>query len=174
MKKYLFLDIDGVLNSQDWFYSDKLQNLVSTKDLGEKEAFDPTAIKLLTDIVLATNCDIVISSSWRKGRTIERLRELFTEVGFKHSHKIIGKTDSLYNWLLPKVHCPSIRGLEIRVWLETNIKKINPIYQNDYIYCILDDDTDMPFEQKDNFVNTDVQTGLTIEDAGSVIKILNK
>ncbi len=173
MKKYLFLDIDGVLNSQDWFKSDEFQEILNIKDRGNKSAFDPTAIELLTNIVITTDCEIVISSSWRKGRTVEQLQQIFTEVGFEHSHKIIGTTDYSYNWLKPAIHCPSIRGLEIRVWLELCVKMVNPDHQDEYNYCILDDDDDMLYQQRFNFVNTDPQTGLTIEDVDIAIRILN-
>ncbi len=179
MKKYLFLDIDGVLNSQDWFKSDKFDDLQEKIVRGKRPndffAFDPTAIELLTDIVTATDCEIVISSSWRKSRNIEQLQDLFREVGFCHPGKITGKTDSSYNWLLPKVHCPSIRGLEIKVWLDLNVRKTEKGFTNDdFTYCILDDDTDMLYEQKNNFVNTNSQTGLTSNDVSKVIRILNE
>lgn len=42
-------------------------------------------------------------------------------------------------------------------------------------YCIIDDNIDMLYEQKDNFVNCDAYCGgLTKEKADEVIKILNK
>lgn len=177
MKKFLFLDIDGVLNSGDWTLSDEAQALrriaVADKVRDNRYWFDPVTIELLTDIVLATDCDIVISSSWRKNKTVEELQDLLTEVGFKYADKIVGKTDSSFSWLKPGIHCPSIRGLEIRVWLETNVKMVNPAYQFEYTYCILDDDSDMLLEQKNNFVNTDPQVGLTADDASKVIRILN-
>jgi len=176
MKKYLFCDVDGVLNSQDWLNSDSAQEFKTfqKEERCNKLWFDPNAIQLLTEIVLATECEIVISSSWRKGRTVEQLQDIFREVGFCHPGKIIDKTDSFYNWLKPRVHCPSVRGLEIRVWLETNVKMVNPDHQNEYNYCIIDDDTDMLYEQRNNFVNTDPQTGLTLDNVSKVIEILNK
>lgn len=41
------------------------------------------------------------------------------------------------------------------------------------IVVILDDDTDMLLEQKDNFINTNGFTGLTKEDAFKAVNILN-
>lgn len=175
MKKYLFLDIDGVLNSQDWYNSDECADLVQPNiKLTTSFHFDPAAIELLNDIVLATECEIVISSSWRKGRNVHQLQDILREVGFRHPGKIIGTTDSSYNWLKPGVHCPSIRGLEIKVWLDLNVRKTKKGFTNDdFTYCILDDDTDMLYEQKDNFVNTNPQVGLTPDDNSRAIKILN-
>lgn len=178
MRKFLFLDIDGVLNSQDWMLGDKAQELrtlaIANKTRNNKFHFDPAAIELLTEIVLATGCEIVISSSWRKNRTIEQLQQIFTEVGFEHSHKIIGKTDSSYNWLKPGVHCPSIRGLEIKVWLDLNVRKTESGFtNNNFTYCILDDDIDMLYEQNWQFIHTDPQTGLSSYNVNRAIDILN-
>ncbi len=176
MRKFLFLDIDGVLNSQDWMRSDEFTNLkdeLRNSDNDDKLWFDPSAIELLNDICAATGCEIVISSSWRKRKTLDEFYDLFKSVGFKYPGSFAGTTDVFYNWIKPKVHCPSIRGLEIRVWLETNIKMVNPAHQFEYTYCILDDDTDMLLEQKNNFVNTDPQVGLTSDDVSKVIRILN-
>ena len=39
---------------------------------------------------------------------------------------------------------------------------------------IIDDDSDMLYWQKDNFVNTDREIGLTDADTDLAIKILNK
>ena len=43
----------------------------------------------------------------------------------------------------------------------------------DFSYVILDDDTDMLYDQKDNFIHTECVNGLTKELADKAIKILN-
>ena len=53
MKKIIFLDIDGVLNSETY---DK------NRTAG---AIDPECAKRLNRIIKETNADIVISSSWK-------------------------------------------------------------------------------------------------------------
>jgi len=48
---------------------------------------------------------------------------------------------------------------------------------SDYEYVILDDDCDMLYGQKDNFVRTDIKVGLTdadIEKVKEILKIENK
>ena len=61
MKKIIFLDIDGVLNSGRWF----------AKTGGEPDAdgygvsFDPAAVDCLGRIISETGAEIVISSSWK-------------------------------------------------------------------------------------------------------------
>lgn len=164
-RKILFLDIDGVLNSQGRVLSDQHQDM---------RDFDPVAIDLLNGIVVATGCEIVISSSWRKNRTIEKLQEIFKDVGFHCPERIIGKTGVFFDWIKPGFHVPSIRGLEIKVWLDLNVRKTPTGFDNNqYNYCILDDDSDMLLEQKDNFVKTATWHGLTEHCAKEVIKILN-
>jgi len=65
-----------------------------------------------------------------------------------------------------------VRGNEIRKWLKDNVKQGGPEVEK-VNYCILDDDLDMLLWQKDYFVNTDSQHGLTTGDALKAISILN-
>ena len=44
----------------------------------------------------------------------------------------------------------------------------------DYVYVILDDDTDMLLDQKKYFIKCDPEEGLTLENVNKAIKILNK
>ena len=57
MNKYIFLDIDGVLNSNDWFEKNR-----NTKECVE---IDPSKVKLLKEIVDCTGAKIILSSTWR-------------------------------------------------------------------------------------------------------------
>lgn len=62
--KVIFLDIDGVLNSDNFFTSKYHDRLMLSK--GEHGVMhDPRACALLGKIKKATNCKIVMSSSWR-------------------------------------------------------------------------------------------------------------
>lgn len=58
MNKYIFLDIDGVLNSMDWFKENR-----ETSDYTE---IDPEKVKLLKEIVDKTGAEIILSSTWRE------------------------------------------------------------------------------------------------------------
>lgn len=61
MRKIIFLDIDGVLNTERWHCqtaSNELQD-----EYGYK--FDPVAVTNLSKIIEETGADIVISSSWK-------------------------------------------------------------------------------------------------------------
>ena len=59
-EKVLFLDIDGVLNSDRFFRS------LDDKEASWKE-IDEEAVKLLQQIKEATDCKVVMISSWRNG-----------------------------------------------------------------------------------------------------------
>lgn len=57
--KVIFLDIDGVLNSNDWY--------VKTRGVGGYNGgdIDPECIELINDLIDATGAKIIMSSSWR-------------------------------------------------------------------------------------------------------------
>jgi histidinol phosphatase-like enzyme len=157
MAKYLFLDIDGVLNSESWYkwrYAHKgLKWINKVYPICE---FDPKAIKLLNNIIYRTGAKIVISSSWRIGRTVKELSLLLQRAGLKYS--VYSKT---------KYHFKGPRGREIAWWLdENNAKTAN--------YVILDDDTDILPDQAAHFVHTNWISGLTYKEQKQVISILNK
>jgi hypothetical protein len=62
------------------------------------------------------------------------------------------------------------RGIEIKYWLRQNSKSL----VDQYRYVIIDDDNDMMLWQKDNFIQTDSDKGLTFKLANDCIKILNE
>lgn len=145
----IFLDIDGVLNCQDYYSSDRYNRENSTYPLSE---IDPFRIKMLNEIIEKTNAKIVISSSWRHGRTIEEMRNIMNEVGFKG--EIIDFT--------PTCRCGMCkRGNEIHKWIEDNKELLGKHYHQFKSYVIIDDDSDMLYWQKDNFFLCDSFSGLT-------------
>lgn len=155
--RLLFLDIDGILNSET-YYKRRAENK-DTRPYPLSE-FDPEAVKQYMRIIQETGAKTVISSSWRH---TDGLRSILKNVGFRGSPLDFEITPYL----------GTIRGLEIKKYMEDYLDK----YPEDKIenYCIIDDDIDMLYEQKDNFVKCDAYYGgLTKEKANEVIKILNK
>ena len=145
MKKILFLDIDGVLNNEEWFKG--------CVQRGVYDPLDPELVQKLNKL----DCEVVISSSWGcdNGQTWKKLRRK----GF--NLKVIGYTEHHEmgsDWI--------VRGNSIKKWLHDNIGLA------DYQYAILDDDGDMLLEQKDHFVKIDFFTGLTDQDVENVKGIL--
>lgn len=74
MKKFIYLDIDGVLCLGSEI------NPKSTK-WGFIHRFNKRAIDVLNDILEKTDADIIISSDWKHHFTLEQLEEIFTEWG---------------------------------------------------------------------------------------------
>lgn len=152
MKRIVFLDIDGCVNSEKFY----------NKTKGIKGNFDPDAIKLLNTLK-DLNVEVVVSSSWGEDG-VKQLKNVGLEL------PIIGHTEHFYqDWLC--------RGNEIEKWLHDNFDgmstKFGKKWQNqEYNYVILDDDIDMLLGQKDNFIHIDRETGITEKDIEKIVDIL--
>lgn len=141
--KLLFLDIDGVLNSHQWYRKNTSIVLWSKRELNE---INPTALFLLKDFVELYNIKIIISSSWRIIMTYIEIKDMFKRLGWEDA-PIIGATP-IFNSV------GSIRGHEIDKFLKEFKTKVNQ-------YVILDDSSDMTQKQKQkHFVQTDWAYGL--------------
>jgi hypothetical protein len=170
MEKYIFLDIDGVLATPK-----------SIEGVGGEWKMEDEKQELLKHIIDSTGAKIVLSSSWRKW-DIESTIEFMKEEGFWFSDLIVGVTIRAYQYLdrTKKIHLSIPRGVEIYQWIDTNIHSDNGInYERkklgvDYQYVILDDDIDMLYTQKNNFVNTNSDLGLTKTDCEIAIEVLNR
>lgn len=147
-KPYLFLDIDGVLNSIEYY-------LVRV-DTPNDEGIDRHAITLFNLLLKEVpDLQIVVSSSWRKIHTIEYIKDCLQRHGFLYYENIIDYTPSLH----------TIRGLEIQDYCKEH---------NIVNYAIIDDDRDMLPEQLLRFVHTNGMTGITIGDVIKIIGIFDK
>lgn len=156
--KIIFLDFDGCITT-----------------VKSRWHFDPEKMALLGEILVATDAKIVITSSWRR-YTLEDTIDFITNrevergcVPFAFPDKVIGVTHRMYAFCYPNMdkHYGVVRGEEIRRWQEENDACECP-------YVILDDDTDMLLWQKDNFVKTDCEKGLSRRNVKRAIAILNR
>ena len=166
MKKVVFLDIDGVLNTK-WWHTQMVQN-PSKDEYGY--TFDPKAVANLKRIMDETGTDIVISSSWKCVGLIQ-LENMWNDRNLPG--KIIGITpDFVSDELLQNADIDGnelfhSRGGEIKEWLRMHGKYVSN-------YAIIDDMDYILPEQQSHFVQTDPEVGITEEDAKKVIMILNK
>ena len=162
--RILFLDIDGVLNSNDYYV--QRQELIKAGTYNVEyplSEFDPKCMKLLDEFCGEYDIKIVISSTWRLLKTIEDLQKIFNHFG--HNFEIIDKTPDLR-------HDAVVRGNEILWWMKQNKELIQNYYDfNNYI--ILDDDSDMLLWQKDNFIKVDRFVGITPQTIFKMKKILH-
>lgn len=120
-KKVIFLDIDGVLNS-DAYMKKQLDN--SSK--GIESEIDPATLILLKKAVDTTGAKIVLSSSWRITRKCNELEKFLMKFGISLS----GKTP----------YVDGKRGLEIKQYLSEN--------ENVEQYLILDDEIFESFDEE--------------------------
>lgn len=158
----LFLDIDGVLNSDFWY---KKQPPNSTSNNSLAQHLDKQAIALLNKIVRKTQAKIVLSTTWRLHYSLETLQTILENCGF--IGELIGKTPDLVS-----LHSSFVRGNEILQWCKDNEAVIGGKYQNFKSYVILDDKDDMLYWQRKNFFQIDRYAGLTPSKVSAVIRFL--
>lgn len=135
--KVLFLDLDGVLNSMRTVVAHGC--FPHTLELHEKKMWDWTGVQLIRKLCQDTGAKIVVSSSWRQNYT-------HTEIGNYFGLVCIGST--------PNRGFFGSRGDEIQAWLALRPEVTN--------YAILDDNGGMLESQRDHFVQTSIENGVTM------------
>lgn len=170
--KVLFLDIDGVLNSDAWYHFARtacrnyqrhkvyIGNPVDDDIQYIHGNIDDRAVLNLLDIIKQTGCEVVLSSSWRSNKRHEnqRIADVITAKGCPL--KFLDVTPRTLD---------RHRGFEIIQWLKENEDKY--LIES---FCILDDDEhDIPEELRPNFIRVDRNFGLTYIDVANAIDILN-
>lgn len=163
--KLVFIDLDGVLNS-DFFFQYKKE---TTNIKFQNEDIDPIALSLLHWIFEKTSCFGVVSASCRFSYDIDELNNMLFP-GWDDS-PIIGKTPSIIHKIaIETIHTnedQAPRGCEIDNYIRTCQHQIED-------YIILDDDSDMLLKQHPHFYQCDSWCGLTNNIAHKVINHLNR
>lgn len=145
INKFLFLDVDGVLNSDTWYHEEW------DKDHYYPQGdFDPICVERVNKVVRETGCKVVVSSSWR---TDSNLQQVFTKAGLDFT---------IYDITPFGDH----RGKEIQDWLDTQTEP--------YVYAIVDDDREMLKSQGRYVVRTNGVIGITDENVNQLINLLNR
>ena len=169
MEKIIFLDFDGVLNTEHYQRFLSFQGKAWEDEYGA--FFDPESVLQLRRIVEATNADIVIESSW-KFYGLETMQEMWKRRNLPGKIIDITPTSVSDSWLLnadlddinPALgHC---KGLEIASWLSDNVSK-------EARYVIIDDEYVIMESQSPQFLLTNSYNGITAEIADKAISILN-
>mgnify|MGYP007080848394 FL=1 len=153
-KPIIFLDFDGVVETIYWEKDEDGSWSFNVHKVNHTELNNKQAIGWLNELYNKIPYDIVVSSSWRIGMTLEQLQDLITKSGFNSKIKVIGVTSILYQ----------ARGLEIQQWIDNNK------FKNKFI--IIDDDYDM-CHLLPMLVRCDCQLGFTIYDYQKAIKLLS-
>lgn len=148
--KVLFLDIDGVLNSEQF-----IRHRLLKGDPYQHKDMDPYAVSNLQFIAHhVKDLKIIISSTWRVLHPLEEIKEMMTKSGFDSSELIIGCTPDGRR---------GPRGAEIDQWL-----KENPGTES---FVIIDDDSDME-PHLERLIKTSSLDGLLLSQAKRAVMML--
>jgi hypothetical protein len=162
----IFLDFDGVIVPEQAYHYWRGREDVKRKSLGPETYVSaprccPIAISNLNYVLKnVPDCNIVISSTWRKHFSVDELKAFLTEDGFKYADRVLGCTPSIQRGFSTS----SPRGTEIQKWIdECDLEITNWIAIDDNQYNI-------PTEK---LIHTKQETGFTVLDAYDVISIFN-
>ena len=170
MKKIIFLDFDGVLNTEH--YQGLLQYQGKSWQDEYGALFDPNAVKQLKKIIDATGADIVVESSW-KYHGLDAMKELWevrnlpgriidiTPSTISDEYLLSNDLENIYPSML---HC---KGIEIASWL-------SKYGTQDFRYVIIDDEYVILDSQLPYFILINPYEGITEEQANMIISILNE
>ena len=146
MRKILFLDFDGVLNNTEFYERRaKTRKLDLATPYSPREDFDPENMAQLADLAKRIpSLQVVVSSSWRKGRRLAELRE-YLRPAFE-PYRVIGVTGE---------HESRLRHVEITNYiLDHGGLQIGR-------FLALDDDTHDMHQLGENFLHVHRSAGLT-------------
>jgi hypothetical protein len=167
LMKYLFLDIDGVLNSDIYMTSNEY--ISECKSLGivpeGRNVMDkahhlhisPIAMKLLNVLVERSKAIVILSSTWRLKYSLAEMNMMFQKRGA--TFQIADVTPAKMSW--------RPRGMDIAEYL-SNLKRDGEVPE---AFVILDD-IDEFSKLKEHFIQTSEESGLTQEDIARALKIL--
>jgi hypothetical protein len=160
LDKIIFLDIDGVLNSEKAYLRGDCKYVEWEWEDGTKEhhqSFCPVSKLYINHLIKITGSKVVISSTWRHSGLdfMKKVWEIEEMAG-----EIIGITPSFRGgvdgYTIP-------RGCEIEKWLDDkgfhhinwSVEKQQDIVEKSGIenYIIIDDDSDMLYSQRNHFVH---------------------
>lgn len=152
--KVIFLDIDGVLNSDEYF--DKIRNL----DIqGIEQEVDIEKIKLLKKAINETGAKVVLSSSWRNTRNGQQLKELLSNYEI-----CVDSTPFIQNK----------RGLEIKQWLSEHQCIEDFVILDDEVFDSYDDVLTKKLVKISNGNGHSFGEGLLPRDVNEIIKRLGR
>jgi hypothetical protein len=142
--KLIFLDFDGVLNSD-----------LSVSQLGTRYKFWPQSVQALNQLLSESGALIVISSTWREHWTLKENAASLEQAGLLPG-RVVGKTSV----------SGGERGIEIDSWL----KSVPYVVES---FVILDDKDDMAMHRQ-RLVRVDPKIGFGVQEARQAIELLAK
>ena len=177
MTKYIFLDFDGVLNTENYQRQLKQSGCATTDRYGA--LFDPLSVKNLRTIIEKTDAKVCVTSSWAIEIGKHNLTKFWKERNMPG--ELAGTTagvpinlDVFFNNSDDEEFDPYVllesgvgaRGSEIKAFLKQ--KK-----STESKYVILDDTADFCKDQQKNFIHINPKTGITEDDVRKAVTILS-
>jgi RNase P/RNase MRP subunit p29 len=183
MNKVLFLDFDGVLNTNGFLKAVHAKAKEQGRKLLPIDDIDPSKVIILNRIVKETSACIVLSTSWRELFGAADTADFLFNSGFEG--RVIGSTPNHID-ITRKMSMVTPRWLEIHHWILANKDKVSK-------FAIIDDlssaggiDANLNFGRgldividkqivsqiQSSFFQTDEEIGLTDELADKIIQIL--
>lgn len=161
-EKVLFLDFDGVINSQALFKMQSRKTLDERNGMPVNQSLCPVLCSNLQYIIDKTpGLKIVISSTWREIFSLVWLQDKLKSMGVDSS-VVIGVTPSMMSG---RGFSRADRGEEIQDWLDKH-----PEFTT---FVILDDNfIGGRMEERGKVVHTEWEIGLTLPLAREAIHIL--
>ena len=150
MKKVIFLDIDGVLNSMDNMRANHVPPDYG-RDENHDHYFDARCVQWFKRLIEDTGADIVISSTWRS-RGTEKLQELWKRRNLPGV--VVGRTG----------YIGGDRGDIILEYLREHP------YDR---FIMIDDDQDLGQFPRENFVHCNGEYGITLREFQVARALLN-
>lgn len=165
----LFLDFDGVLNNRATFEPPR-RSLPHGAHM-----IEPSHVARVQRIVDATGADVVVSSSWRHGTSVEALTALLRSRGARFVCR--DKTPEYGEMLASGIVLGSVRGDEIQTWLDDNGGRGAAFPHGGWHapIAILDDEPEREFRHLSGYlVRTTFEHGLADEHIERAIGMLNQ
>jgi hypothetical protein len=154
VRRALFLDIDGVLNSTPYLESLGVRGrTLSIQGVDYSLMLETALVGRLNSIVEGWEVEVVLSSSWKWGHTLDEVRGMLESRGFRGELK-----DSTPDMV-------GDRSREIRRWLESQYPPVER-------FVIVDDMPDAGSGIERHFVQTSTHVGLTDEHVRRAREIL--
>lgn len=179
MRKHrlIFLDIDGVMNSNRYYTSHTMEEIGQMRD-EYGDGFDPESREWMNRLITESGADVVISSVL-KGQGLKKMQAMWENRGM--AGNVVGITADLFLARDRNMSVP--RGLEIKEYYERVHKFRHRTYDAPFLdemrkestlesYVIIDDDQDMLYEQRHSFVWCDPLQGFTEKEYECALKML--
>ena len=174
MNEFLFLDVDDVLNSEEFLRENSVRENDVDPDEHPGEWIDPKAVERVNKIMDRTDTypEIILSSSWRHSFDVTEMTDILRDRGFNHnvSDKTPGRPKRIRHvHARPKVPVRD-RGVHIKNFLKhkRSVSSVESV-------LVLDN---LPLEEleplEDYVVQTEPEHGLQDEHVEKALDILEK